>query len=110
MNTRLTKPWKIVISLDLSQHAELRDVHLLLLLLLLLLCLSNEEDEMGRACGTYDRRNKKHAGMCGKPERIRPLGRPRRRWKDCIQIILNEWNETLWTEFIWFIQSNGLRT
>lgn len=46
----LTKPWIIVISLDLL----LRDV--CLLSLLLLFCSSNHEDEMDEACGTYDKR------------------------------------------------------
>jgi hypothetical protein len=36
----------------------------------------------------------------GKPERKRPLGRPRRRWVDNIKMELREpgWNDVDWTE------------
>ena len=31
-----------------------------------------------------------HRGLVGKPERKRPLGRPRRRWEDTIKMDLQE--------------------
>ena len=40
-----------------------------------------EKNEMGRACGVVGE---------GKPERKRPLGRPRRRWEDNIKMDLQE--------------------
>jgi hypothetical protein len=36
-----------------------------------------------------------------KPEGIRPLGRPRRRWKDNIKIDLREVGLGVWTGSIW---------
>jgi len=45
---------------------------------------------MDGACSTYEERR----GVCrvfvGKPERKRPLGRPRRRWEDNIKMALRE--------------------
>ena len=43
---------------------------------------------MGGACGTYGRGV--HNVLVGKPEGKRPLGRPRRRWKDNIKMDLQE--------------------
>jgi hypothetical protein len=39
--------------------------------------------------------------LVGKPEGIRPLGRPRRRWEDNIKMDLWELGEGAWTELIW---------
>jgi hypothetical protein len=49
-----------------------------------------KEDEMGRACRT----------LVGKPEGMRPLGRPRRRWVDSIKIDLREigWDGMDWID------------
>ena len=48
-----------------------------------------ERNEMGGACGTYGERGV-HKVSVGKPEGKRPLGRPRRRWEDSIQMDLEE--------------------
>jgi hypothetical protein len=37
---------------------------------------------MGRACGTCGGQEGAYRVLVGKPERKRPLGRPRRRWED----------------------------
>jgi hypothetical protein len=47
---------------------------------------------MGRACITH--------GEKRKPERKRPLGRPRPMWEDNIKMILGE-NEVVCTGLIW---------
>jgi hypothetical protein len=39
--------------------------------------------------------------LVGKPEGKRPLGRPRRRWKDGIRIGLREAGWGLWSGFSW---------
>jgi hypothetical protein len=36
-----------------------------------------------------------------KPERKRPLGRPRRRWADNTRWIFRKWNVGVWTELSW---------
>jgi len=40
--------------------------------------------EMGGACRTYGGRVGAHGDLVRKPERKRPLGRPRHRWEDNI--------------------------
>ena len=45
---------------------------------------------MGRAHSSYGREKKRIRGFGGKPEGKRPLGRPRRRWKDNIKMDLQE--------------------
>jgi hypothetical protein len=45
---------------------------------------------MGRACGSYAKDRGVHRVLVGKPERKRPLGRPRRRWEDNIEKDLQE--------------------
>jgi hypothetical protein len=45
---------------------------------------------MGWACGTYGEGRGVHRVLVGKPERKRPLGRPRRRWEDNIKWDLQE--------------------
>jgi hypothetical protein len=37
---------------------------------------------MGRACSTNREKRNEYRILVGKPERGRPLGRPRRRWVD----------------------------
>jgi hypothetical protein len=37
---------------------------------------------MGRACSTNGEKRNAHRILVGKPERKRPLGRPRRSWVD----------------------------
>ena len=45
---------------------------------------------MGGACSAYGREERRIQGLVGKPERKRPLGRPRLRWEDNIKIDLEE--------------------
>ena len=45
---------------------------------------------MGRACSAYGGEESRVQGFDGKPERKRPLGRPRRRWVDNIKMDLQE--------------------
>ena len=45
---------------------------------------------MGRTCSTYGAIQKCIQSLVGKPEGKRPLGRPRRRWKDNIKRDLGE--------------------
>ena len=46
---------------------------------------------MGGPCSAYGGRREAHSGYwCGKPERKRPLGRPRRRWEDSFKLDLQE--------------------
>jgi hypothetical protein len=49
---------------------------------------------MGGACST----NGEKRLLVGKPERKRPLGRPRRRWVDNIKMDLGEvgWGDVVW--------------
>ena len=45
---------------------------------------------MGGACGPYGGRERCAQGFGGKPEGKRPLGRPRSRWEDNIEMDLQE--------------------
>jgi hypothetical protein len=45
---------------------------------------------MGRACSTNGAKRNAYSILLGKPERKRPLGRPRRRWVNNIKIDLRE--------------------
>ena len=45
---------------------------------------------MGRACSTYRDTRGVYRVLVGKPERKRPLGKPRRRWEDDIKMDLQE--------------------
>jgi hypothetical protein len=45
---------------------------------------------MGETCSTYGERSAVYMILVGKPERKRPLGRPRRRWEDNIKMALQE--------------------
>jgi hypothetical protein len=37
----------------------------------------------------------------GKPERKRPLGRPRREWENNIRMELREYGMKMWNGFVW---------
>jgi hypothetical protein len=39
--------------------------------------------------------------LVGKPERKRPLGRPRRRWEDNIKMDVKREDVVVWTGVIW---------
>ena len=45
-------------------------------------------NELGGACRTYGERKGAYRVLVGKPGGKRPLGRPRRRWEDNIQMNL----------------------
>jgi hypothetical protein len=49
-----------------------------------------KDNEVGRACGTQRRREKKYRALVGNLEGKRPLVRPRRRWEDGIRMDLRE--------------------
>jgi hypothetical protein len=53
---------------------------------------------MGGACGTQGKGEKMYNVFVGKPEGKRPLGRPRRRWKDRIKKDLKKigWEGAQW--------------
>jgi hypothetical protein len=59
-----------------------------------------KEYEMGRACSTNGATRNAYRVLVGKPEGKRPLGRPRRRWVDNIEIDLRD-NGMVWTGSIW---------
>jgi hypothetical protein len=43
-----------------------------------------------------------------KPERKRPLERPRRRWVEIIRRIFRKWDVGIWTELSWLkIETDG---
>jgi hypothetical protein len=45
---------------------------------------------MGRACGAYGEERGVHRVLVGKPEEKSPLGRPRHRWEDNINMDVQE--------------------
>jgi hypothetical protein len=45
---------------------------------------------MGRACSTHREKRRAYRILVGKPEGKRPLGTPRRRWVDSIEMDLRE--------------------
>jgi hypothetical protein len=49
-----------------------------------------KNNEMGGACSTYRERRDAYRILVGRPERRRPLGRPRRRWEDNIKMDIRE--------------------
>jgi hypothetical protein len=55
---------------------------------------------VGEICGTHENVEENVKGLVGKPEGKRPLGRPRRRWKDGIKVDLREtgWSSVEWIQ------------
>jgi hypothetical protein len=49
-----------------------------------------EKNEMGGACSSIERRERRVRVLVGKPEGKRPLGRPRCRLEDNIKVDLQE--------------------
>jgi len=45
---------------------------------------------MGGTCSTYGERRGVYRFLVGRPEGMKPLGRPRRRWEDNIKMDLQE--------------------
>ena len=56
---------------------------------------------MGRACSASGEGRGVYRVLVGKPERKRPLGRPRRRWEDNIRWIFRKWDVGVWTGSSW---------
>jgi hypothetical protein len=61
-----------------------------------------KEDEMGRPCSTHGEKRNAYRILVGKPERKRPLGRPRLRWEDNIKIDPEEigWGGMDWIDLV----------
>jgi hypothetical protein len=59
-----------------------------------------KEDEMGSACSTNGTKRNAYTILVRKPERRRPLGRPRHRWVDNIKRNLRErgWGGMDWID------------
>jgi hypothetical protein len=55
---------------------------------------------MGRACSTNGEKRNAYRIFMGKPEKKRPLGRPRRRWMDSIKMNLRQ-DGMVWTGLMW---------
>jgi hypothetical protein len=66
-----------------------------------------KEDEMGKACSTYGDMINAYRMLVGKPEGKKPLGRPRRRWKDNIKMDLKKQVDRVCIRFIWLRIGTG---
>jgi hypothetical protein len=62
---------------------------------------------MGRACGAYGEDRGVHRVLVGKPEGMRPLGRPRRRWEDNIKMDFRKLEEVVRTGWSWLKIGTG---
>jgi hypothetical protein len=62
---------------------------------------------MGGAFSAYGDRIGVDGVLVGTPEGKRPLGRPRRRWKDRIKMDLQEVEVAAWTGSIWLRIGKG---
>jgi hypothetical protein len=56
---------------------------------------------MGKACSTHYENRNSYRVLLGKLEGKRPLGRPRRRWEDNIEMDIRGIDGVVWTRFIW---------
>jgi hypothetical protein len=63
---------------------------------------------MGGTCSKY-RGEKSCVSMVlvGKPEGMRPLGRPRCRWEFIIKMNFHKWDVEAWTGMIWLSRGGG---
>jgi hypothetical protein len=59
---------------------------------------------MGRSCGTNGEKSNAYTVLVGGPEGKRPLGRPRRRWKDNIKI---DRRKIGWDGMDWILLAQG---
>jgi hypothetical protein len=67
-----------------------------------------EKTEMGRACSSDGEGRVMYSVLVGKPERKRPLGRPRHRWEDNVKVGLQEVVCGVWTGLSWLrIETGG---
>jgi hypothetical protein len=64
---------------------------------------------MGWTCSTYVERRGAYKVLAGKPERKRPLGRPRHQWEDKIKMDLQEvgGGGGAWTVLSWLRIGTG---
>jgi len=62
---------------------------------------------MGGTCGAYGGGERCATVLVGKPEGKRPLGRPRRRWKDNIKMDLREVGGGVGTGWSWISIGTG---
>jgi hypothetical protein len=60
-----------------------------------------EKNEMGGECSTHGERRGLYRVLMGKPERKRPLGRPRRGWEGNIKMDLLEMGRGALTGSSW---------
>jgi hypothetical protein len=65
------------------------------------------ENEMGCVCSTCGEGRGVFWLLIGKPDRKRPLGRPRRRWEDNIKMYLQEVGWGAWAGLIWIRIGTG---
>ena len=70
---------------------------------------------MGGACSACGERRNVFRDLVGKPERKRPLGRPRRRWEDNIKMDFQEvgcggmdWIELAQDRYRWWARVNAV--
>jgi len=57
---------------------------------------------MDGACSTHREMKNAYKLLTEKPERKRPLRRPRHRWENNVRMGLREVGEKVWIECIWF--------
>ena len=68
-----------------------------------------EKNEMGGALAHVGEGRGMYRVLMGKPERRRPLGRPRHRWENNIKIDLQEVRCGVWTGSSWLRIGTGGR-
>ena len=66
-----------------------------------------KKTEMGKVFSIYGGEQRCVQGLMGKPEKMRPLERSRRRWEDNIKMELREVGCGAWTESIWLRRGTG---
>jgi hypothetical protein len=63
---------------------------------------------MSRICSANGKKGNLYRILVGKPEGMKQLGRPRRRWMDNIKIGLR-YDRDVWTGLMWFTIGTALR-
>jgi len=62
---------------------------------------------MGVACSAYGERRDVYRVLVGKPEGMRPLGRPRRNGRIILRWIFRKWYMRVWTGSSWLRIGTG---
>jgi hypothetical protein len=62
---------------------------------------------MGGACSSDGEGRGVYRILLGKPEGKRPMGRPRRRWKEILGWIFRKWGVEIWTGVGWLRIETG---